>query len=137
MGRVLGIDHGDRRIGLALSDPLRLVACPFKTLYVKDIDAVLLELQRLVVEQDVSLIVIGLPKGMRSQHTEQTGKVLSFAARLAELHIPVEYEDERLSSIAARKSLVAQNIKTGHNKSLVDQTAAALVLQQYLDRTRS
>ncbi|MFH1853513.1 MAG: Holliday junction resolvase RuvX [Candidatus Neomarinimicrobiota bacterium] len=135
MGRVLGIDHGDTRIGLALSDPLHLIASPFRTIAARNSTHVLLVLGEIIRDQAVDTIVVGLPLGMRNQETDQTRRTRQFARDIDVFDIPVILEDERLSSVSATKALVQQNIKTGHNKGLVDQTAAAIVLQQYLDRT--
>jgi len=136
MGRVLGVDYGDRRIGLALSDPLHLFASPFRTLQNEGAEKVGETLKTIIEEQDVEQVVVGLPKGMKDQETPQTRKVLEFVSYLRQLGIPVLMEDERLSSVSARRALQEKKIKTGHAKGLVDRTAAAIVLQQYLDRTR-
>ena len=72
---------------------------------------------------------------MKGEDTIQTKKVRNFKKLLSGLGLPVIYEDERLSSISAKNSLVLQNIKTGHNKGAIDRTAAAIILQQYLDKS--
>ncbi|MFQ6606413.1 MAG: Holliday junction resolvase RuvX [Fidelibacterota bacterium] len=136
MGRVLGVDYGDRRIGLALSDPLHWFASPFRTLRNEGAEKVVNMLKTIIEEQDVEQVVVGIPKGMQDQETPQTRKVLAFVTYLKQQGIPVLLEDERLSSVSARRVLQEKKIKTGHAKGLVDRTAAAIVLQQYLDRTR-
>lgn len=136
MGRILGIDHGDSRIGLSLSDPLHMIASPYRTISARDGEAVIQSLQEIINDKNVEMIVIGLPVGMKNQVTQQTIIVKEFAEQVRSLGVPVVLEDERLSSVSATKSLVFQNVKTGHNKGLVDQTAAAIILQQYLDRNR-
>ncbi len=135
MGRVLGVDYGERRIGLALSDPLHWFAFPFRTLTNEGVEKVVKTLKAIIEEQDVEQVVVGLPKGMKNQETPQTRKVLEFVTYLEQQGIPVLMEDERLSSVSARRALQERKIKTGHAKGLVDRTAAAIVLQQYLDRT--
>ena len=134
MGRILGLDYGDRRIGLALSDPSKMIASPFKFIINTGDDEVLDSLKILIVEEDIEAIVVGLPIGMKGQETKQTTKVREFADLLSSLAIPISFEDERFSSVSAEKSMIQQKIKTGHNKGMIDQRAAAILLQQYLDR---
>ena len=134
MGRILAIDYGDRRIGLALSDPLKIIASPYRTIIKNNNTNLIEEIERIIAVEDVELTIIGLPLGMSGQITEQTKKVEEFADKLAARGITIKYEDERWSSVAAKRSMREQNIKTGHNKGLVDQTAAAIFLQQYLDQ---
>ena len=137
MGRLLGIDHGTKRVGLALSDPLKIIAKPFQTLTYKDFNDLSSQLKSIIIENDIEGIVLGFPIGMQGQRTQQTGKVAEFAELLKyAVDVPIALEDERLSSISAEKSLILQNVKTGHNKGRIDETAAAIFLQQYLDRTR-
>ena len=134
MGRVLGIDYGDSRIGLAMSDPLKIIASPFKTIRNEGNEKCLQVFQSLIKEKDVEAIVVGLPMGLKGQETVQTKKVREFSDLLYILKLPIHLEDERLSSISAEKSMIQQNIKTGHNKGLIDQRAAAIILQQFLDK---
>ena len=134
MGRVLGIDYGDSRIGLAMSDPLKIIASPFKTIRNEGNEKCLQVFQSLIKEKDVEAIVVGLPIGLKGQETVQTKKVREFADLLYVLKLPIHLEDERLSSVSAEKSMIQQNIKTGHNKGLIDQRAAAIILQQFLDK---
>ena len=134
MGRVLGIDYGDSRIGLAMSDPLKIIASPFKTIRNEGNEKCLQVFQSLIKEKDVEAIIVGLPIGLKGQETVQTKKVREFANLLYALKLPIHLEDERLSSVSAEKSMIQQNIKTGHNKGLIDQRAAAIILQQFLDK---
>ena len=134
MGRVLGIDYGDSRIGLAMSDPIKIIASPFKTIRNEGNENFLQVFQSLIKEKDVETIVVGLPMGLKGQETAQTKKVREFVSLLYALNLPIRLEDERLSSVSAEKSMIQQNIKTGHNKGLIDQRAAAIILQQFLDK---
>ena len=134
MGRVLGVDYGDSRIGLAMSDPIKIIASPFKTIRNEGNEKCLQVFQSLIKEKDVEAIVVGLPIGLKGQETVQTKKVREFANLLYALKLPIHLEDERLSSVSAEKSMIQQNIKTGHNKGLIDQRAAAIILQQFLDK---
>ncbi|MDB2351318.1 Holliday junction resolvase RuvX [Candidatus Marinimicrobia bacterium] len=134
MGRCIGIDLGTKRVGLALSDSLNIIASPFKTLTFIDNDDLVSKLSDIINDNNVKTIILGLPLNMSGVDTEQTKKVRTFKASLAKLNIPILYEDERLSSVSAKKSLVMQNVKTGHNKAEIDRTAAAIILQQFLDK---
>lgn len=137
MGRFLAIDHGNKRVGLALSDPMKIIAKPFKTLTYTNASELLNSLQDIIESESVERIVLGLPKGMKGQDTAQTEVVLAFAEQLKSvLDIPIEMIDERLSSLSAEKALIQQEVKTGHNKGRIDETAAAIFLQQYLEQIR-
>jgi len=137
MGRILGIDHGNVRVGLALSDPLKIIAKPYKTITYKNGNDLFRQLKGIITDECVEHIVVGFPKGMGGQTTKQTEIVILFVQQLKEeIDLSVSLEDERLSSVSAKKALILQNVKTGHNKGRIDETAAAIVLQQYLDRSR-
>ena len=131
MHRILGIDYGEKRVGLALSDPMHMIASPYKT--IPNNPDLIVAIQSIMKAEIVEIVVVGLPKGMKGQETAQTKHVTSFVGNLNQNDIKVELVDERLTSISAKKALVEQGIKTGHNKGLIDQTAAAIILQQYLD----
>jgi len=134
MGRILGIDHGDKRLGLAISDPLHMIASPYKTLIVQSENQIISELHEVVKAKEVDIVVVGLPIGMKGQETEQSKHVRKFAQLLEQEGFQIVLEDERLTSVSAKRSLHEQNIRTGHNKQRVDQVAAAILLQQYLDK---
>ena len=133
VGRLLGVDHGDRRIGLALSDPIPIIASPLTTLTVNNHKDAINEIIALIKENEIVLVVIGLPIGMKGQNTQQTKHVIKFANELTKNGIKVAFQDERLTSVSAKRSLLEQNKKASKNKGLVDQTAAAILLQQYID----
>ena len=134
MSRILGIDYGERRIGLALSDPLGVIAKPLKTIDRNKTTDYISEILNTSKEKNAIIIVVGLPITLRGKHSKQTVVVQKFIEKLT-LHgkIPVVPVDERLSSIAAKKSLQEQGVKTGYEKGRVDETAAAIILQEYLD----
>ncbi len=136
MGRILGIDYGDSRIGLALSDPTKTIASPFKTIINTDINHLKIKFKKIISEQEIECFVLGLPISLNGQDTSQTKKVKSFGEDLKNLNIPIFFQDERLSSVIAQKSLIKQNIKTGHNKHKIDERAAAIILQQFLDSNK-
>ena len=133
MTRVLGIDYGDSRVGLALSDPMRIIAKPLKTL--KNNKNLFTELKLIVEENSVNEFVVGYPINMKGKHTLQTKKVDEFINLLERnFDLAITKIDERLSSISAINSLVQQGIKTGYNKSKIDDTSAAIILQEFLDK---
>ncbi|MCH7851761.1 MAG: Holliday junction resolvase RuvX [Candidatus Marinimicrobia bacterium] len=134
MTRILGIDFGERRVGLAVSDPLKIIAQPFITLIRDAGDGWWNQLEAVISEQEIELAVVGYPLTMSGEQGRQTKVVDKFIADLEQnLALPVERYDERLTTVAARKALQQQGIKTGHNKEMVDRTAAAMFLQNYLD----
>ena len=134
VGRLLGVDHGDRRIGLALSDPMPMVASPLKTLLVDNNQDAISAILDIINEYDVVLVIVGLPIGMRGNETEQTKHVQKFADDLVENGIKVALQDERLTSVSAKKSIIEQKKKPSREKGLVDRIAATILLQQYIDR---
>ncbi len=134
MGRILGVDHGDRRIGIAISDPMPLIATPLKTLAVVDQAQAIADLNQIIKENNIEIVVIGLPLGMKGQETKQTLHVQKFSKALAATGVEIIMEDERLSSLSAKKILQEKNISIRDNKGLIDQTAATVILQQYLDK---
>ena len=135
MGRFLAIDFGEKRVGLALSDPTKIIAKPFKSITYTDHDDLLNQISLIIEEKNVEKIILGFPKNLKGENTAQTNKVMSFFNLIKNKSIiPIVLQDERFSSVSAKKSLILQNIKTGHNKGLIDETAAAIFLQLYLDR---
>ena len=137
MKRILGLDHGDRRIGLALSDPLQIIAKPFETIDLKFTENIFVLLNSIIKEHDVEKIIVGYPVTLKNEFSIQTEKVLKFVKLLKKnIQIEVLLYDERLTSQIAQKSLVMQGIKTGHYKEDVDKTAAAVFLQNYLDENK-
>ena len=134
MNRILAIDYGDVRIGLAMSDLMQIIAKPFKTIKNTGYNEIFIELENIIEKNNVGKIIVGLPITLKGQYSEQTNKVVSFVKELQlNIKIDIDTYDERLSSFQAKKSLIHQGIKTGHNKEQIDQTAAAIFLQGYLD----
>ena len=134
MSRSIGIDLGSKRVGLALSDKSSMIASPYKTLNYKNEQDLLDQLRVIIEDFKVGTIVLGLPLNMRGEDSAQTKKVRQFKSALSIFNLSIKLEDERLSSVSAKKSLVMQDIKTGHNKSEIDRRAAAIILQQFLDK---
>ena len=134
MGRSLGIDLGAKRVGIALSDSLNIIASPLKTLTFNNQKDLLRQIELVISEFNVKTIVLGLPLNMSGIDTPQTKKVREFKSCLSIFNLPIVYEDERLSSVSAKKSMIIQSVKTGHKKSEIDMRAAAIILQQHLDK---
>jgi putative Holliday junction resolvase len=136
--RILGIDYGKRRIGLAISDPLGIIAQSLPTLIIKETTDLLSEIEILVKEKDISTIVLGLPRNMDGTLGEQGKKVQEFGERLSQrINMKVEFWDERLSSVESQRVLREEKRKIKHKKELVDKISASLILQGYLDKKQS
>ena len=135
-GRVLGLDLGDVRIGVAISDDDRRLAVPVGTLRTgapQDLRAV----ARLVEEHGVTLIVVGHPLSMSGRPGPQAALAEQFADALRSfLSVPVAMQDERLSTAEADRSLERAGARSRERRSVVDQTAAAVILQAWLDANR-
>jgi len=135
--RSLGLDIGDRRIGVALSDPEGILASPLtiinRTDESQDIEAII----DIINQRQVSRIVVGLPRSMNGSLGKQAEKVKAFAQKLGEcIEIPVEYRDERLTTVLAERLAQVVKTKKTREKAGHDAQAAAIILQDYLDEGR-
>ena len=134
----LGLDIGQKRIGVAGCDGLGLFATGLMTLKRGAFERDVAQLRQLVEDRRVQVLVVGLPYSMNGNLGFQAKKVQKYAARLAQaLDLPLEYIDERLTSFQAEQMLRDARISPSRNKGLIDRKAAALILQQWLDRRRS
>ena len=134
LSRILGLDYGERRIGLALSDPLGIIAKPLTIIDRKKTTDYISQISEIISEKKITSIVVGLPLTLKGHYSKQTEIVLAFIDQLkSNFQIPIVAIDERLSSVAAKKSLLVQSVKAGYEKGRVDETAAAIILQEYLD----
>lgn len=134
MNRILGIDYGERRVGLAISDPLNIIAKPFKTIDRKFLPDFIEEILNVIVENKVNRIVVGIPLNMKGFDSKQTLIVRKFIEELKlKTNFPIHLLDERLSSKSAEQSLILQNKSPSRNKGNIDSTAACLILQEFLD----
>lgn len=136
MGRILGIDFGDRWIGLALSDPGGIIASPLDVL---DGEAALRDaLGRLVREKEIERLVVGLPVNMDGTLGPRAKRTLLFKERLEkEWSLPVDTWDERLTTIQAENALRQGTLSGAKRRMRVDKVAAQILLQSYLDRQRA
>ncbi|MGE0789591.1 MAG: Holliday junction resolvase RuvX [Sandaracinaceae bacterium] len=132
--RRLGIDHGERRVGLALSDEEGTFAQPLDTIARKDPKALIAELVALIREREVREIVVGLPLHLDGREGASARRARKFAEKLgAASGVPVVMWDERMSSAAAERALREGGVRARDQRGLVDKVAAALMLQSYLD----
>jgi putative Holliday junction resolvase len=140
-GRVLAIDVGARRVGLAISDASRTLARPLETIAVTSeadaVDRVARRIEQLDKEDEgIAAIVVGMPSSLDGTPTPQTAQVLAFIARLkARTPLPIATEDERLTSVEAESRLARREKDWRKRKAQLDAAAAAVFLQDYLDRT--
>jgi putative holliday junction resolvase len=134
-----GVDVGTVRVGIARSDPSGLLASPVVTL-ARDVagSTDLLELAQLVADRDTAGVVVGLPRTLAGREGESARMARDYAAQLAEriAPIPVELTDERLSTVSAERTLRTRGVRGSSKRAVVDQAAAVVILQQWLD-TRS
>ena len=129
----MALDFGDRRIGVSLSDPMKIIASPHSVIDRNFSKNIITDIIKLVETFNVETIVVGLPITLKGTISIQTKKVQNFINDLSkQTSINIDTIDERLSSISAKKELIKKGIKTGHNKGEIDKTAATLMLQEYL-----
>jgi putative Holliday junction resolvase len=133
-GRILGLDVGTRRIGIAVSDPLGLTAQGVTTLHRQNRRHDFQELQKVVSQYEVREIVVGNPLRMSGESGAQAEKMAGFAAQLEQaLRLPVRLWDERLSTAEAHRLLDETEIRDSRRKEVIDKMAAVLILQSFLD----
>ena len=135
MKRLLGIDLGKARIGMAISDELGLLAHPLETFPADKQKAVLERIATIVREKEVERVVIGLPRNMNGSMGPAATEALAFVEQLrAKLSCPVVTWDERLTTVAAHRALREAGRSTRTTRGQVDQVAAQMILQGYLDQ---
>lgn len=135
--RVLALDIGSVRIGVAVSDPAGCVASPIAVVDSRDFARALHALQELTEDYEPELLVVGLPLTLAGEEGPQAVSVRELAGRIAgELHLPVDFYDERLSSTEARRDLRSAGLSDREQRGNVDKVAAAIVLQGWLDARR-
>ena len=131
-GRLMGIDAGDRRVGVAVTDEYRIIASPVATVLRGRIE--LQQFQELVRRFGVTAMVAGLPKGMSGREGQQAEDARAYAETLAEsLDLPLRFWDERLTTAMAERSLIESGKSRSQRKDFIDAVAAALMLQSYID----
>ena len=134
MGRILAIDYGKKRTGLAVTDPLRIIANGLATIPTSDIFDYLTQY---VAKESVDQLVIGKPIQPNGQPSENLARVENFVNRWRKLHpeMPIDYYDERFTSVLAHQAMIAGGVKKKtrrEDKGLVDEISATLILQDYM-----
>lgn len=135
--RIMGLDFGSKTVGVAISDPLFITAQGIEIIRRKEenkLRQTLARIEALIVEYEVSEIVLGLPKNMNATEGERVEKTKEFADRLSRrTGLPVSFWDERLTTVAADKAMMEAGIRRENRKEHVDKLAAVFILQGYLD----
>jgi putative Holliday junction resolvase len=132
--RILALDHGTKRVGVAVSDELKMIASPLEFIPAEPFADFLARLREIVREKEVELIIIGMPRNMDGSYGSAALKVQAFVAVLKDaLAIPIKTLDERLTTVQAQRFLIQGNVRREKRKEKVDKTAAAILLQSYLE----
>jgi putative Holliday junction resolvase len=132
--RILALDHGTKRIGVAVSDETRTIALPIEYILTEPFAAFLDRLKKLIVEKEVELILVGLPRNMDGSYGPAVQKVEAFVAVVRNaITVPIKTLDERLTSAQANRILIQGGVRRDKRKEKVDKMAAAILLQSYLD----
>ena len=134
----MGLDVGDKTIGVALSDPMFLMAHPIETIKRKKASIDIARLVELIEENDVELIVVGLPKNMNNTIGPQSMKVMSFVDLIKkQTDTEIVYEDERMTTIQSERVLMDMKVRRENRKEHIDKIAATFILQSFLDRRKN
>ena len=132
--RILALDHGTKRIGVAVSDELKMIASPLEYVLAEPFADFLSRLKEIIREKEVELIIIGMPRNMDGSYGPAALKVQEFVGVLRDaVAIPIKTLDERLTTAQAQRFLIQGNVRREKRKEKVDKTAAAILLQSYLD----
>jgi putative Holliday junction resolvase len=135
MGRILSIDYGSKRTGIAVTDPLKIIATGLTGLHTKDLESYLIDYFK---KEDVELVIIGHPTNWDDSDTDATPLVQAFINRFKKVFpsTPIEKVDERFTSKMAVNSMIESGLKkkARQNKNLVDEIAATIILQEYLQK---
>jgi len=132
--RILGLDIGDKKIGISMCDPDEILASPFKTLIRDDDKRVISEILEIINNSRIGMIVIGLPYSLSGEQNIQALKTKEFADKLREsASVEVVFQDERLSTRAAQQMMISSGIKKEKRKEMIDSAAAAVLLQGFID----
>jgi len=132
--RILALDHGTVRIGVAVSDELKMIASPLEYIPAERLETVLERVCDIITQKDVGQIIVGMPRNMDGSYGPAAEAVRAFVERLrAALTLPIRTWDERLTSAQANRMLIEGNVRRKDRKQVVDKMAAAILLQSYLD----
>ena len=137
MERIMGLDLGDKTIGVAISDPLLITAQGLKTIRRESLKKDIAEIKNIIEEYNITKIVIGFPKNMNNTVGPSGEKVLDFVEELKKrIDIKILLEDERLTTVIAEKMLISGDVSREKRKKVIDTVAASYILQTYLDKRR-
>tara|TARA_Y100001934_G_scaffold103130_1_gene126780 strand:+ start:4010 stop:4423 length:414 start_codon:yes stop_codon:yes gene_type:complete len=132
--RVLGLDYGSKRVGVAVSDELKMIAQPLEFIPAKPFEEFIVRLKEVLSQKCVESIVIGMPRNMDGSYGPSAEAARAFAEKIqAEIKQPIRTWDERLTSVEANRALIAGNVRREKRKEKVDAMAAAILLQSFLD----
>lgn len=130
----MGLDVGDKTIGVAISDPFFITAQGHSTIRRTNIKNDINELLDIIKDNNISRIIVGLPKNMNNTIGPQGEKVLSFGDKLSKrTKLEIIYQDERLTTVSAERILIEGNVKRSKRKQIIDKVASTYILQSYLD----
>lgn len=137
MDRLIGLDVGDRTIGIAVSDLLMITAQGVTTIKRTNLKADLQELRKIIDEYKVTKIIVGMPKMMDGTIGIQGKKVIEFTEKMkAKIDLPVDYQDERLTTALSEKILISADVKRSKRKEVIDKLAAVQILTTYMERMK-
>ena len=136
MNRIIGIDFGLSKVGIAISDPSGIISMPLETIRYKNQKDLIERLKKIALEKNAKTLVIGYPLNMNYKENSMTEIIDKFKVVMESNDFEIYLEDERLSSQYAKKIMIQQDIKTGKNKEMVDVLSASIILQTYLDRKK-
>lgn len=132
--RILALDHGTKRVGVAVSDEMKMIATPLEYILAEPFADFLSRLKEILREKEIEMILIGMPRNMDGSYGPAALKVQAFVAALnSAVTVPIKTLDERLTSVQANRLLIQGNVRREQRKEKVDKTAAAILLQSYLD----
>ncbi|MDO9577275.1 MAG: Holliday junction resolvase RuvX [Candidatus Cloacimonadales bacterium] len=134
--RLMCIDYGEVRIGIAVSDPLQIISSPFSVIS-NHAETVFKELKNIIKTENVGKIILGLPLNLEGEDTDKTRQVRKFAELLeTEISIPLEFWDESYSTVEANQALKQMGYDSKKSRTVVDKVAASIILQDYLDQNK-
>ena len=132
--RILALEHGTKRVGVAVSDEMFIIAQPLEYIAPEPFATFLARLKQIITEKEIGQILVGMPRNMDGSYGPAALKVQAFVAALKDaVTIPIKLWDERLTSTQAQRFLIQGGVRRDQRKEKVDKTAAAILLQSYLD----
>lgn len=137
MERLMGLDVGDKTIGVALSDLLMITAQGLTTIKRTNLKADMQELRKIIEEYNVTKIIVGMPKMMDGTIGIQGEKVIEFTEKLKQkINLPTDFQDERLTTALSEKILISADVKRKKRKEIIDKLAAVQILTTYMERSK-